>query len=86
MSRVIENLELDPNDDLHEHLAWKYPDLADFRILRQSVDARRRKPKMIYSVEIAEGGEGLSQPVIEVQERSWDGDMRGNIARFLGIE
>lgn len=48
---------------LEEVLAWKFPNHGEFRILRKSVDARRRHDvRWVYSVEIAESGQKLPQP------------------------
>ena len=62
MSRVLNNLQVPLNQSLEESLAWLVPEHGDFRILRQSVDARQRhKPHFVYTVEVAEKGEKLTQ-------------------------
>ncbi len=67
MSRTLRNIELGIDESLEEHLAWLQPGYGDFRILRQSVDARRRhQPKMVYSVEVFDPGEAIGKPHIEV--------------------
>lgn len=68
MSRTLRNIELGIDESLEEHLAWLQPGYGDFRILRQSVDARRRhQPKMVYSVEVFDPGETIGKPRIEVE-------------------
>ena len=63
MSRIIQNLEIGIDEDLEERLQWMVPEHGAYRILRQSVDARRRhSPKFVYSLEVAEKGESLSDP------------------------
>lgn len=69
MSRTLKNIELGIDESLEEHLAWLQPGYGDFRILRQSVDARRRhQPKMVYSVEVFDPGEPIGKPAIELQK------------------
>ncbi|MEY4616319.1 MAG: hypothetical protein RJB66_1279 [Pseudomonadota bacterium] len=52
------------DSDLDEKLKELVPDYSSYRILRQSVDARRRQsePLLVYSVEVAEAGETLLRP------------------------
>lgn len=60
MSRKIENLEVGLDEDLAEKLAWMFPGHGPYRILKQSVDARRRhSAHFVYSVEVAEANEVL---------------------------
>ena len=62
MPRVLNNLQVPLNQSLEDSLAWLMPEHGDFRILRQSVDARQRhKPHFVYTVEVAEKGEKLKQ-------------------------
>ncbi len=64
MSRVFHNVQVPLNQSLEESLAWLMPNepYGDYRILRQSVDARQRhKPHFVYTVEVANQGEKLSQ-------------------------
>lgn len=61
MSRKIENLEVGLDEDLAEKLAWMFPGHGPYRILKQSVDARRRhSAHFVYSVEVADADEELS--------------------------
>ena len=61
MSKIFKDLKLPINDDLSEHLSWLMPNHGDFRILRQSIDARKKhSPHFVYTVEVAESGEKLT--------------------------
>src|SRR4051812_46855005 len=67
MSRTLRNIKLGLDESLEEHLAWLAPGYADFRILRQSVDARQRhQPHLVYSVEVFAPGEAKEIARIEV--------------------
>lgn len=69
MSKKIDNLILNLDEDLSEKLAWMYPGHGPYRILKQSVDARRRhSAHFVYSIEIAEPGETLSDDNIEIEK------------------
>lgn len=69
MSKTLRNIELGIDQSLEEHLAWLEPGYGDFRILRQSIDARRRhSPKMVYSLEVFAPGETIGKPQIEVEK------------------
>ncbi len=62
MSKIIKDLKIKIDDQLEDHLAWLEPGYSDYRILRQSVDARQKhSPHFVYSIEIAKAGEKLSQ-------------------------
>lgn len=63
MSKIFQNLKVGLDEDLQEKLQWMAPNYADYRILRQSVDARtRHNPHFVMTVEVAEAGEKLSSP------------------------
>lgn len=67
MSRTLRNIKLGLDQSLEDHLAWLAPGYADFRILRQSVDARQRhSPHFVYSVEVFDPGERAERPRIEI--------------------
>lgn len=57
----ITTFTLDFEADLEEHLQKEHPDMADYRILSESLDARKanrgRRPKVQYRVEIVKLGE-----------------------------
>lgn len=63
MSKIIQNLEVGLDQDLKERLTWLAPGFTDYRILRQSVDARKRHSvHFVYTVEVIQGQETF-QPV-----------------------
>ncbi len=60
MSKIFKDLKLPIDQDLAEHLAWLAPDHGEYRILRQSVDARKKhSPHFVYTVEVADKDEIL---------------------------
>lgn len=59
--KILENVEIPIESDLADKLAYLVPNYGDYRILRQSVDARRRHaPHFVYTIEVAEKGEQLT--------------------------
>jgi uncharacterized FAD-dependent dehydrogenase len=69
VSKIIKDLKIGLDDDLAEKLKWLYPNCSDYRILRQSIDARRKgQIHFVYSVELAEQGERLERPKIELKK------------------
>lgn len=67
MSKLLRNVKVGLDESLEEQLAWMAPGYADYRILRQSVDARKRHaPHFIYSVEVYDPGEKIERPRIHV--------------------
>ncbi len=74
MSRVFHDLKIGLDDDLEEHLSWLMPDYAHFRILRQSVDARKaHQPYFVYSLELFGKDEPVSSRRITVEPVSFKG-------------
>ncbi|UXR63661.1 FAD-dependent oxidoreductase [Bdellovibrio bacteriovorus] len=68
MSKIFQNLEIPIDNDLEEKLQWLMPEHGPYRILRQSVDARRsHSPHFVYTVEVAEKGEALSLPEFKME-------------------
>src|SRR5262245_19094971 len=66
MSRTLRNINLGLDESLEEHLAWLAPDYSDYRILRQSIDARRNhSPRFVYTVEVFAQGESAEKPRIQ---------------------
>lgn len=60
MSKIFKDIKLPIDQDLSEHLLWLMPESGGYRILRQSVDARKKhSPHFVYTVEVAEQGETL---------------------------
>lgn len=70
MAKIFQNLKVPIDDELSTHLAWLLPQgHGDFRVLKQSLDARKRhQAHFVYSVEVAEPGETLQRPHFEVQK------------------
>lgn len=64
MAKIFHDLLLSLDTDLEDKLKELVPDYSSYRILRQSVDARRRQaePQLVYSVEVAEANETLDRP------------------------
>ena len=74
MSRMIHNLECELDEDLIEKLQWLEPHYGSHRILRQSVDARRKTPHWVYSVEIFSPGEMPPVHSFELPKIRWSPD------------
>ena len=71
MSKIFNNIEIPIDQDLEEKLQWMVPEHGPYRILRQSVDARRKhSPHFVYSVEVAEKGETLVNPEFNLEKIS----------------
>ncbi len=71
MSKIFKDLKLNIDEDLHEHLAWLLPDHGPYRILRQSVDARKKhSPHFVYTVEVADADEELKLEKFELGKMS----------------
>jgi uncharacterized FAD-dependent dehydrogenase len=71
MSKIFKDLKVPINEELEEHLKWLLPSHGPYRILRQSVDARKKhSPHFVYTVEVAEKNEILQLEKFEVQRLS----------------
>jgi uncharacterized FAD-dependent dehydrogenase len=69
MAKIIKNLELGLDEELSEKLTLLSPNFTDYRILKQSVDARQRhNPHFVMSVEVAEAGEKLTHEKYELEK------------------
>lgn len=69
MSKIFQNIEIPIDQDLEEKLQWLMPEHGPYRILRQSVDARRaHSPHFVYTVEVAEKGESLQLPEFKLEK------------------
>lgn len=67
MSKIFKDLKLPIDQELHEHLRWLVPDHGEYRILRQSVDARKKhSPHFVYTVEVAGHEEILQTETFEL--------------------
>ncbi len=74
MSRTLRNIKLGLDDSLEDQLSWMAPGYSDFRVVRQSVDARtRHNPHFVYSVEVFEGGEKAVRPHITFPKVPFNG-------------
>jgi uncharacterized FAD-dependent dehydrogenase len=74
MSKIFKDLKVPIDDELTTHLAWLMPQHGEFRILRQSVDARKKhSPHFVYTVEVAEKEEILSLEKFELEKISSTG-------------
>jgi uncharacterized FAD-dependent dehydrogenase len=64
MSKIFHDLLLELDTNLDDKVEELVPNHSEYRILRQSVDARRRQaaPQLVYSIEVAEAAEHLSRP------------------------
>lgn len=78
MSKILQNIKVPIDVELEEHLAWMLPEHGEFRILRQSVDARQKhNPHFVYSIEVAESkNEKLSTPDFPVVKSEYRGKER----------
>lgn len=71
MSKIFKDLKLPIEQELSEHLAWLMPEHGPYRILRQSVDARKKhSPHFVYTVEVAEKDEELKLEKFELEKTS----------------
>jgi len=71
MSKIFKDLKLPIDQNLADHLNWLMPDRGEHRILRQSVDARKKhSPHFVYTVEVAEAHETLSLEKFELSPLS----------------
>ncbi|MBX3041097.1 MAG: hypothetical protein KF789_10365 [Bdellovibrionaceae bacterium] len=71
MSKILNDLKVDIDEDLTERLAWMVPGNNGYRLLRQSVDARQRtRPHFVMTVEVAEAGETLQTEKIVLEKVS----------------
>lgn len=61
--KILKDVKLGLDEDLKERLALLSPDFTDYRVLRESLDARKRHdPHFIYSVLVAGPGEKINPP------------------------
>lgn len=68
MSKIFKDLKLPIDQELSDHLSWLMPDHGEYRILRQSVDARKKhSPHFVYTVEVAEKDEILKVEKFELK-------------------
>jgi uncharacterized protein len=74
MAKVLNSISVPIDQELEEKIALLSPGYGEYRILRQSVDARRRhSPHFVYSVEVAEAGEKLLNHEFPVTRMNYKG-------------
>lgn len=67
MSRRLDSFVVELGEDLEEKLRTVFPDLQSFRVLKQSIDARHKRPKWVYHVEIFEAGDTPSTESFDLE-------------------
>lgn len=69
MPKTLTDLKIEIDEDLNERLSWLVPNHNGYRLLRQSVDARKKtKPHFVVTVEVAEAGETLAEVPIQLEK------------------
>ncbi len=69
--KTFKDLKVSLDEDLAEKLSYLAPGFSEFRIIKQSVDARQRhNPHFVMTLEVADRGEKLPQSKIEVEKIS----------------
>lgn len=67
MAKIISNIQVPIDTELHDHLQWMMPDHGEYRVLKKSLDARRRHDvHFVYSLEVADKNEKLQRPDIQL--------------------
>lgn len=76
MPKLFQNIAIGLDDDLAKKVEELVPGHSGYNILRQSLDARRRKavPHFLYSIEVFEAGEAPQVPSIPVEPITYVGD------------
>ncbi len=76
MSKLLSNIEVGINEELEDQLQWLAPDYESYRILKKSVDARKKgNLKFIYSVKTFDKGESSKKDPITLEKlNSYDED------------
>jgi len=76
MPKLFQNVVLGLDDDLGPKVEELVPGHSGYNILRQSLDARRRRaaPNFIYTIEVFEPGETPRTPSIEIEPVPYKGD------------
>ncbi|MGE3756694.1 MAG: NAD(P)/FAD-dependent oxidoreductase, partial [Pseudobdellovibrionaceae bacterium] len=72
--RIFQDIAVPLDQDLKEKIELLSPGFTDYRVLRQSVDARRsHSPHFVYSLEVSGPGEKLSQKRFELKKVPFKG-------------
>ena len=76
MSKIIKDLKIKIDDNLEEHLAWLQPDYGEYRILRQSVDARQKhSPHFVYTLEVTAKNEKLKNEEFNLDKINFNSEI-----------
>lgn len=74
MSQKFDNIKLSLDDSLEEKLQLLVPNYSHFRILRQSVDARKRHElHLVYAVEVFGPGESIPDESFLLEQKKYQG-------------
>ncbi|MGE0764308.1 MAG: FAD-dependent oxidoreductase [Bdellovibrionales bacterium] len=75
MSKIFHDIQVGLDEDLEEKLQWLMPNYSQYRIQRQSTDARRRReaPHFVYSIEVFGPGETPSPNKYEIEKIAYKG-------------
>lgn len=69
MAKILSNIQVPIDAELDEHLKWMMPDHGEYRVLKKSLDARRRHDvHFVYSLMVAEKNEKLERPQIQLDK------------------
>lgn len=69
MSKKFENISLGLDEDLEEKIAWLSPGYFDYKILKKSIDARKKNQiKLIYTIETYEKGETKAKKTYNLEK------------------
>ncbi len=72
--RTFHDVTVGLDEDLEEKLAWLMPGYANHRILKKSVDARKRhSPHFVYSIEAYEQGEAVPEREFHLEKVRYRG-------------
>lgn len=74
MPRIFKDLKVDLDENLEEKLAYLFPDHGPYRILRESVDARRRSAvRQVLTVEVFSKTESIPENDYAIEKIKWKG-------------
>jgi uncharacterized FAD-dependent dehydrogenase len=74
MSRIFKDLKVSLDENLEEKLAYLFPDHGPYRILRESVDARRRSAvHQVLTVEVFGKDEPIPYNDYPIEKINWTG-------------
>lgn len=86
MSQKFDQIEVGLDEQLEEKLQWLSPNYSQYRILRQSVDARtRHSPHFVYSVEVFSPNETPPKPNFTLEKINHNKPQNQNIEPVIII-